>query len=60
MGVCFFGVLAGNQLYERKKTGKGAAAVHKVLSKKSIDVKKTLTFSTLNSIDMKTKVIQHV
>jgi len=31
-------------------TGKGVAAVHKVLSKKSIDVKKkALTFSTLNS-----------
>ena len=46
-------------------TGKGAAAVHKVLSKKSIDVKKK-NIDIFNfkqrplSIDMKTKVVQHV
>ena len=45
-------------------TGKGAAAVHKVLSKKSIDVKKKsidiFNFKQrLLSLDMKTKVVQH-
>ena len=45
-------------------TGKGVAAVHKVLSKKSIDVKKNIDIfnfkQRLLSIDMKTKVVQHV
>ena len=45
-------------------TGKGAADVHKVLSKKSIDVKKKhchfCNKQRLLRIEMKTKVVQHV
>ena len=56
--------LAGNQLYEREKTGKGAAAVHKVLSKQAFMSKKPIDIfnfkQQLLSIDIKTKVIQHV
>ena len=45
-------------------TGKGAAAVHKVLSKKALMSKKPIDIFNFKqrplSIDMKTKVVQHV